>query len=443
MTFSDLNLNKPLLNALADLGFEHPTPIQENAFSVILSGKDVLGIAQTGTGKTLAYLLPSLRQWQFSKTRFPQILIIVPTRELVAQVVEECEKLTTYMNVVTVGVYGGANIRTQAETVSQGLDILVATPGRLLDLALRGDLVLKGIKKLIIDEVDETLNLGFRSQLTQILDILPPKKQSLMFSATISEEVEALIYDYFIDPVKIEAARAGTPLKNIEQINYVVPNYNTKLNLLTHLLDTDEQIKKVLIFTSKKKMADDLAEKLELLYPDAIGVIHSNKSQNNRFATVQRFNNNEISMLIATELVSRGIDIDEVTHVINFDTPDVPENYMHRIGRTGRADKNGIAITFTSEFELEFKKEIEAYMQQEIPTKALPQEVEISTELIAEELPKIDMPNVLVKLPKRENVGPAFHEKKAKNKKVNVRKDWKKIKLDKYGKPKTRGQKKK
>lgn len=443
MTFSDLNLNKPLLNALADLGFERPTPIQENAFSVILSGKDVLGIAQTGTGKTLAYLLPSLRQWQFSKTRFPQILIIVPTRELVAQVVEECEKLTTYMNVVTVGVYGGANIRTQAETVSQGLDILVATPGRLLDLALRGDLVLKGIKKLIIDEVDETLNLGFRTQLTQILDILPPKKQSLMFSATISEEVEALIYDYFIDPVKIEAARAGTPLKNIEQINYVVPNYNTKLNLLTHLLDTDEQIKKVLIFTSKKKMADDLAEKLEPLYPDAIGVIHSNKSQNNRFATVQRFNNNEISMLIATELVSRGIDIDEVTHVINFDTPDVPENYMHRIGRTGRADKNGIAITFTSEFELEFKKEIEAYMQQEIPTKALPNEVEISTELIAEELPKIDMPNVLVKLPKRENVGPAFHEKKAKNKKVNVRKDWKKIKLDKYGKPKTRGQKKK
>lgn len=443
MTFSDLNLNKQLLNALADLGFERPTPIQENAFSVILSGKDVLGIAQTGTGKTLAYLLPSLRQWQFSKTRFPQILIIVPTRELVAQVVEECEKLTTYMNVVTVGVYGGANIRTQAETVSQGLDILVATPGRLLDLALRGDLVLKGIKKLIIDEVDETLNLGFRTQLTQILDILPQKKQSLMFSATISEEVEALIYDYFIDPVKIEAARAGTPLKNIEQINYVVPNYNTKLNLLTHLLDTDEQIKKVLIFTSKKKMADDLAEKLEPLYPDAIGVIHSNKSQNNRFATVQRFNNNEISMLIATELVSRGIDIDEVTHVINFDTPDVPENYMHRIGRTGRADKDGIAITFTSEFELDFKKEIEAYMQQEIPTKALPQEVEISTELIAEELPKIDMPNVLVKLPKRENVGPAFHEKKAKNQKVNVRKDWKKIKMDKYGKPKTRGQKKK
>lgn len=443
MTFSDLNLNKQLLNALADLGFERPTPIQENAFSVVLSGKDVLGIAQTGTGKTLAYLLPSLRQWQFSKTRFPQILIIVPTRELVAQVVEECEKLTTYMNVITVGVYGGANIRTQAETVSQGLDILVATPGRLLDLALRGDLVLKGIKKLIIDEVDETLNLGFRSQLTQILDILPQKKQSLMFSATISEEVEALIYDYFIDPVKIEAARAGTPLKNIEQINYVVPNYNTKLNLLTHLLDTDEQIKKVLIFTSKKKMADDLAEKLEPLYPDAIGVIHSNKSQNNRFATVQRFNNNEISMLIATELVSRGIDIDEVTHVINFDTPDVPENYMHRIGRTGRADKDGIAITFTSEFELDFKKEIEAYMQQEIPTKALPEEVEISTELIAEELPKIDMPNVLVKLPKRENVGPAFHEKKAKNQKVNVRKDWKKIKMDKYGKPKTRGQKKK
>lgn len=441
MNFSDLNLSKQLLNALNDLEYTTPTPIQAKGFPVIMSGKDVLGIAQTGTGKTLAYLLPSLRQWQFSKSRFPQILILVPTRELVAQVVEETEKLTKYMNVVTVGVYGGANIRTQAEQMRDGLDIIVATPGRLLDLALRGDLVLKGIKKLIIDEVDETLNLGFRHQLTSIFDILPTKKQSLMFSATISEEVEALLNDYFIAPTKIEAARTGTPLENIEQRLYHVPNFYTKVNFLDYLLANDLEITKALVFASTKKLADQLAEQLEEKYPDAIGVIHSNKSQNNRFGTVQKFNTGEISVLIATDLVSRGIDISEVTHVINFDTPEVPENYIHRIGRTGRADKNGISITFTTQHEENYKVAIEEYMQTKIPVFDLPADLEISTVLTLDEQPKVDMPNVLVKLPKREDVGPAFHEKSAKNSKVNVRKDWKKMKMDKYGKPIKKGQK--
>lgn len=441
MNFSDLNLSKQLLNALNDLEYTTPTPIQAKGFPVIMSGKDVLGIAQTGTGKTLAYLLPSLRQWQFSKSRFPQILILVPTRELVAQVVEETEKLTKYMNVVTVGVYGGANIRTQAEQMRDGLDIIVATPGRLLDLALRGDLVLKGIKKLIIDEVDETLNLGFRHQLTSIFDILPTKKQSLMFSATISEEVEALLNDYFIAPTKIEAARTGTPLENIEQRLYHVPNFYTKVNFLDYLLANDLEITKALVFASTKKLADQLAEQLEEKYPDAIGVIHSNKSQNNRFGTVQKFNTGEISVLIATDLVSRGIDISEVTHVINFDTPEVPENYIHRIGRTGRADKNGISITFTTQHEENYKVTIEEYMQTKIPVFDLPADLEISTVLTLDEQPKVDMPNVLVKLPKREDVGPAFHEKSAKNSKVNVRKDWKKMKMDKYGKPIKKGQK--
>jgi ATP-dependent RNA helicase RhlE len=441
MNFSDLNLSKQLLNALNDLEYTTPTPIQAKGFPVIMSGKDVLGIAQTGTGKTLAYLLPSLRQWQFSKSRFPQILILVPTRELVVQVVEETEKLTKYMNVVTVGVYGGANIRTQAEQMRDGLDIIVATPGRLLDLALRGDLVLKGIKKLIIDEVDETLNLGFRHQLTSIFDILPTKKQSLMFSATISDEVEALLNDYFIAPTKIEAARTGTPLENIEQRLYHVPNFYTKVNFLDYLLANDLEITKALVFASTKKLADQLAEQLEEKYPDAIGVIHSNKSQNSRFGTVQKFNTGEISVLIATDLVSRGIDISEVTHVINFDTPEVPENYIHRIGRTGRADKNGISITFTTQHEENLKVAIEEYMQTKIPVFDLPADLEISTVLTLDEQPKVDMPNVLVKLPKREDVGPAFHEKSAKNSKVNIRKDWKKMKMDKYGKPIKKGQK--
>lgn len=430
MTFQEFNIHKPLLNALNDLGYTEATPIQEKAFSPIMSGKDVLGIAQTGTGKTLAYLLPSLRQWTFSKKRFPQILILVPTRELVIQVVDEIEKLTTYMNTVTIGVYGGANIRTQAESMREGLDILVATPGRLLDLALRGDLVLKEIKKLIIDEVDETLNLGFRHQLTNILDILPEKKQSLMFSATITPEVELLIEDYFKSPVKIEAARTGTPLEKIEQKYFQVPNFNTKINLLNHLLNQVE-LQKVLVFVSTKKMADTIAEKLHDAFPDSIGVIHSNKSQNNRFATVQQFNDGEITILIATDLVARGIDISDVTHVINFDTPEIQENYMHRIGRTGRADKKGIAITFNAPYETSFKEQIEAYMNHTIELLEFPEVVVISNELILDEQPKVNMPTQLVKLPKRENVGASFHDKKDKNKKTNVRKDYKKIKEEK------------
>ncbi|MBC7873673.1 MAG: DEAD/DEAH box helicase, partial [Ferruginibacter sp.] len=189
MTFDDLNLNTPLRTALEELGYKTPTTIQEKVFSIVMSGRDVCGIAQTGTGKTLAYLLPCLRQWKFSKDRSPQILIIVPTRELVAQVVETVKSLTTYMSLVVVGVYGGVNINTQQAEVLKGLDVLVATPGRLYDLAMNGAFKTKMIKKLVIDEVDEMLNLGFRTQLKNILDFLPPKRQNLLFSATMTEDV--------------------------------------------------------------------------------------------------------------------------------------------------------------------------------------------------------------------------------------------------------------
>ena len=223
MTFDDLNLNTALLSALDDLGYTTPTTIQERVFPIVMSGKDVCGIAQTGTGKTFAYLLPCLRQWKFSKDKSPQILIVVPTRELVAQVVEEVKKLTPYMSLVVTGVYGGVNINTQKLEVEKGVDVLVATPGRLYDLALAGAFKTKTIKKLVIDEVDEMLNLGFRTQLKNILDLLPAKRQNLLFSATITEEIEALIEMYFNDPVRVEAAPTGTPLENIIQTGYEVP----------------------------------------------------------------------------------------------------------------------------------------------------------------------------------------------------------------------------
>ena len=436
MTFRDLNLKKPLWNALDDLGYQTPTTIQATGFNVMMSGADTIGIAQTGTGKTLAYLLPCLCMWKFSKDPHPQILILVPTRELVAQVVSELEKLTTYMNVAVGGVYGGTNMNTQAAMVLQGLDILVGTPGRVLDLAASGSLQLKHIKKVVIDEVDETLSLGFRPQLLHIFEFLPTKKQFMVFSATLSEEVTVFLEDYLISPVRVEAARAGSTIDKIDQTGYHVPNFLSKIELLQHLIDHMPEESKALVFVSSRTLADLVFEKLEPSYAEVLGIIHSNKAQNFRFDTVQAFQAGATRILIATDLIARGIDVTDVSHVINFDIPETTENYIHRIGRTGRADKNGIAITFITEKDLGILHSIQDLMQKEIPLMDVPANLEWSTELMEFEKPRIEVPGKMLKLPKRANVGASFHEKKAKNKKVNVRYDHKKAMQEKYGKPK-------
>jgi ATP-dependent RNA helicase RhlE len=442
MTFEELNLTKPLLNALADLGYTTPTTIQQKVFSVMMSGKDVCGIAQTGTGKTFAYLLPTLRQIEFSKDRLPQLLVLVPTRELVVQVVDEVKKLSAYMTLEVVGVYGGGNIKVQMAELKNGADIVIATPGRLLDLALNGSLKTKAIKKLVIDEVDEMLNLGFRTQLRNILDLIPQKRQNLLFSATITEEVENLMKTYFNNPVRIEAAPVGTPLENIEQQAYFVPNFYTKVNLLDLLFDQNEEMNKVLIFVATKKLADQLYAQLELGYLNKIGVIHSNKEQNHRFNSVKQFHEGSYRILIATDIIARGLDVAEVSHVINFDIPEIPENYIHRIGRTGRADKRGIAISFITEKEHGLLEEIEGLMNYEIPKLPLPENLKISEILTPDEEPKIFMKSIDVKLPKRDSVGAAFHEKRDKNKKVNVRRNHAQEKMQKYGRPIKRSGKK-
>ncbi|WP_435355412.1 DEAD/DEAH box helicase [Emticicia sp. SJ17W-69] len=439
MTFDELNLNKSLLNALNDLGYTNPTTIQQKVFSVVMSGKDVCGIAQTGTGKTYAYLLPALRQYEFPKdkrnaVRLPQILIIVPTRELVVQVVESVKKLSTYMTLSVVGVYGGVNMKPQIAELAQGVDVLVATPGRLVDLMTNGVIKTKNIKKLIIDEVDEMLNLGFRAQLKVVLDLLPLKRQNLMFSATLTEDVELLIDTYFNNPVRIEAAPAGSPLENIAQTAYILPNFYTKINFLELLFIQNPEMNKVLVFTATKKLADDLFQQLDKKFPNEIGVIHSNKAQNNRFNTVKEFQSGEIRILIATDIIARGLDVAEVSHVINFDMPEVPENYIHRIGRTGRVDKKGIAITFITKKDEEQKANIENLMNYKIPMKKLPKNLEISDELTEDEKPKVVMKDIVVKIPKKETFGPAFHEKSEKNKKVNVRRNHDAEMKKKYGK---------
>lgn len=443
MTFRDLNLTNALLNALDDMGISKPTTIQEKTFPVILSGKDVCGIAQTGTGKTIAYLLPCLRLLNFDKTRHPQLLILVPTRELVLQVVSIANNLSKYRSLQTVGVYGGVNMKPQAAAIENGCDLIIATPGRLLDLILNGHLKTKNIKKLVIDEMDEMLNLGFRTQINRVLDLLPEKRQNLLFSATITPDVTTLLDHYFNGPVRIEAAPVGTPLENIAQTGYSVPNFHTKANLLELLLKSRPEMDKVLVFTATKSIADQLFKEMETRFPEEVGVLHSNKDQNYRLNTVSRFKEGRYRFIIATDLVARGIDIASVSHVINFDVPEVKENYIHRIGRTGRADQNGQAIIFATEKEKEQLSAIEALMNYEIPFLDLPAELQLSTRLIPEEEPKVFVREVQIKLPKREDVGPAFHPKSPKNAKVNIKVSHKDKMMQKYGKKKTRGSKKK
>lgn len=440
MTFQELNLNTPLYNAIEDLGFETPTPIQAQSFNVICAGKDVVGIAQTGTGKTFAYMLPILRELKFSKQENPRVLILVPTRELVIQVVEEIEKLSKYINNRVLGVYGGVNINQQKAAVALGVDILVATPGRLYDLAVSHVLQLKSIQKLVIDEVDVMLDLGFRHQLLNIFDILTPRRQNIMFSATMTEDVEALINDFFVSPEKISVAVSGTPLDNIEQSSYKAPNYYTKLNLMVHLLKDADSLNKVLIFVANKRMADRLFDALAEQFPGECCVIHSNKTQNYRLRSIEQFDKGDKRILVATDVMARGLDFETVSHVFNFDTPSYPENYMHRIGRTGRAEQKGIAILLSTEAEIEAREKIEDLMQMKIPLLELPEEVTISTELIEEERPQIrEHYNPLKQ--DQEEAGPAFHEKKEKNKKVNLGGSYKREIVKKYKKPKTRGDK--
>ncbi|MDI1255937.1 MAG: DEAD/DEAH box helicase [Flavobacterium sp.] len=417
-TFEQFNLPKSLQKAVDDLGFETPTPIQEKSFSVIMSGRDMMGIAQTGTGKTFAYLLPLLKLYKFTPSHIPKIVILVPTRELVVQVVEEVEKLTKYMSVRTLGIYGGVNINTQKTAVYTGIDILVGTPGRVMDLALDNVLRFEDTYKLVIDEFDEMLNLGFRPQLTAILAMMRTKRQNILFSATMTEEVDAVLNDYFDFPEEVSLAASGTPLEKITQLSYPVQNFNTKINLLKHLLVNDESMSRILIFVNNKKISDMLHESIDEAFEGQFGVIHSNKSQNYRLNTMASFQQGELRGLITTDVMARGLDISDITHVFNFEMPEYPELYMHRIGRTGRADATGTAISFFTPREEEMRIEIEMLMDMELEVLPFPEEVEVSMKLIGPEKDKQPVKFMMKKV-KLEGDG-AFHEKSKKNTKVNL-----------------------
>lgn len=438
--FQNMTINKQLLNALDDMAITQPTAIQEKAFPLISSGKDVVGISQTGTGKTLAYLLPILQKTKFSNQLHPRIIILVPTRELVTQLVKNIEEVTKYTSFRVAGIFGEANIKLQREELAMGQDAIVATPGRLYDHIVKRNLSTKEVKNLIIDEVDVMLDLGFRTQIGNILDLLPRRRQNIMFSATMTREVDDLIEDYFQVPEKISIAVSGTPLENIEQSCFQVQNFNTKVNLLNFLISDRSEYKKVVVFISNKKLADLLFDKVVDSYGSQVCIIHSNKTQNYRSRSVEEFDSGEKRILIATDVIARGLDLEKVSHVINFDTPKFPENYMHRIGRTGRAEERGQSILFYTEKEESQKLDIERLMKMEIPLVAFPEEVEINAALLPEERdrPKASSQNRKTKAKK---VVIQDEEKLAKNKKVNLGGSYKRKIEAKYKKPKTRGDK--
>ncbi len=440
-TFEDFNIKKQLLKALADLEFSEPTPIQEASYAPIMSGADFVGIAQTGTGKTFSYLLPVLQNLKYSDQQNPRVLIMAPTRELVIQIVEQLEKLTSYVSVRVVGVYGGSsNIGAQKREVAQGMDIIVGTPRRLYDLVLTNLLRLKSIKTLIIDEVDIMLDFGYKTQMKNIFEKLPEKRQNILFSATMTTYVDELIDDFLINPVKKTISISGTPLDTIAQSVYEVPNFYTKANLLNYLLEDVEEHHKVLIFVGSKSNADRLFETLD--FGSQMSLIHSGKEQNYRVNSIENFVNGNSRILIATDVIARGIDIEKISTVISFDVPLYPENYIHRIGRTGRAGEKGKSILLCTEKEKPLKAEIEKLMNYSIPMVEFPEGVEVNPKLTPEEK---DKPVEQVELSEKVKVsvpGASFHEKSAKNSKVKgEKKSYQKQMKETYKKPIRKGDK--
>lgn len=419
MNFDELRISRQLVDALADIDIVEPTPIQEKCFPKIASGADVIGVAQTGTGKTFAYLLPILNSLEFSTQKNPRVLVLVPTRELAVQVRDEAEKLAKYKSFRIKCVYGGANINTQKDNLySEGCDLLIGTPGRIYDIAVTGVLRFASIKRLVIDEVDEMLSLGFRPQLEQIFEMLPVKRQSMMFSSTLTDEINTFIHKHFRSPETIEVTRSCTPIEKIEQQVYKLPNFNTKVNFLTSILADADEYPKTLIFAESKRQADQLFDRLNAKFPERVGVTHSNKSQNYRFNAVKRFEDGVFNILIATDVVARGVDFTDISHVINISPPENPIDYIHRIGRTGRADKDGVSLLLVAPYEEEKYAAVRNIAGENIAEYEMPSDIEVSKVLLEDEKPTIAH-KIYIKAPSLKNSGGAFHERSAKRQKTN------------------------
>jgi ATP-dependent RNA helicase RhlE len=414
MTFEDFQLNRQLLNAIEEAGYQSPTPIQEQSIPLILGGHDVLGIAQTGTGKTAAYLLPILMKVKYAQGTDMRVLILAPTRELVMQIDAAITDLAKYTDLRHVALYGGLGPKTQIETLQKGIDIIVATPGRFMDIYLKGEIGVKELKTLVLDEADKMMDMGFMPQIRKILEVIPSKKrQNLLFSATFPPRVENLSHEFLEFPHKVEVSPQATTASMVTQKLYEVPNFMTKINLLGMLMRDHETFKRTIIFCRSKEYADNIFKFLgrKVVGENKIRVIHANKGQNTRINSMEDFKEGSIQVLVATDVAARGIDIQMVSHVINFDVPLIYEDYVHRIGRTGRANQTGEAITFMTEAEEYHIQKIEKLIKMPIPREPLPTDLEVlQTPFIEKQM----MLREIDEQRKREDptFKGAFHEKK-------------------------------
>ena len=419
--FEDFKFSKQLLNAIEECGYDSPTPIQEKGIPAAQSGQDVIGIAQTGTGKTAAFLLPLFQKLKYAQGNVPRALIIAPAKELAIQINEVAQDLSKYTDLRIVCLYGGIGATDQIKQINNGVDIIVATPGRLMDLYRRENLDLRQVKTLILDEADRLMDMGFMPQLRQLQEKMPQKKQNLLFSATFHSVVERLSEEFLDFPKRIEIAPQSSVVSNIEQLYIEVPNFKTKVNVLEYLLEKAE-FEKVIVFINSKSTATSLTKYLNRKTESEVRVLHSNKSQNARINAIKDFEENIVNVLVTTDVSSRGIDVKGVSHVINFELPFQYESYVHRIGRTGRADKSGVAISFCNQAEVMHLKKIEGLIKEEVSQLGFPEGVKV------EQTPKqetIDIERVIDTLKRKADptFAGAFHEKKKKypSKKTNKR----------------------
>jgi ATP-dependent RNA helicase RhlE len=369
MSFQDLGLAPGLLRAVSEKGYTEATPIQRAAIPAILAGRDVLAGAQTGTGKTAAFVLPVLQRLASGTHRAPRALVLTPTRELAAQVAESARVYGAYMNLHSVVIFGGVSEKPQIEALRRGCDLLIATPGRLLDLAQQRVLDLSQVRTLVLDEADRMLDMGFIHAIRQIIRLLPRERQNLMFSATYSAEIRTLADRLLSAPATIEVAPRNATAERIAQDVYRVPREHKRFLLAHLILDNDWQ--QVLVFTRTKHGANRLTQQL-LAHGIHAAAIHGNKSQGARVRALEDFKANRITVLVATEVASRGLDIRDLPHVVNYDLPHVPEDYVHRIGRTARAGASGAAVSLVAPEETPLLRDIEKLLKRTLPVAALP-----------------------------------------------------------------------
>ncbi len=376
--FDSLKLNRQLLNAIGELGYETPTEIQQKVIPPALSGQNIIGIAQTGTGKTAAFILPLLRTLNYAQGNEPRALILAPTRELAIQIGTVANQMGKYVDLRIVTVYGGKGFSDQKKKLEAGCDIVVATPAQAMELYLSGHLILKKIKHFVMDEAERLMDFGFTGQIYSLLEVLPRKRQNMLFSATFSERVKKISDDFMEFPVFIDVVPQVKTAAKIEQYLYTVNSFQTKLNLLNFLLSDKENFNKVIIFCKSKKNANRIAEVIQMNYgADGINVLHGDKTQQTRLNAINRFREEEIRLLIATDVAARGIDVPGVSHVINFDVPLVYEDYIHRIGRTGRAFASGLSITFVEPQDEWHIKKIQKLAGISIKRLNIPESVEV------------------------------------------------------------------